>query len=101
MDGNKRTAVTAFDHFLLANGFVLGIPNSGMYEIATNTASYRERKVSHEDSFAAIVDATRDLITPINVFKRDLAGVTALGRSFRATTELRYWIRKHPLNYLV
>ena len=38
VDGNKRTAVTAFEHFLLANGFVLGIPNSIMYEIATNTA---------------------------------------------------------------
>jgi len=27
IDGNKRTAVTALDHFLLANGFVLGVPN--------------------------------------------------------------------------
>ena len=57
VDGNKRTAVTALDHFLLANGFVLGIPNSAMYELATNTASYRERKVSHEDSLVEIVDA--------------------------------------------
>jgi len=39
VDGNKRTAVTALDHFLLANGFVPGIPNSAMYELATNTAS--------------------------------------------------------------
>jgi death-on-curing family protein len=101
VDGNKRTAVTAFDHFLLANGFVLGIPNSAMYEIATSTACYRERNLSHEDSFAAIVNATSSLITPIGGFKSDLAGIAALKGSFQATMKLRSWIRKHPLNRLV
>jgi len=101
VDGNKRTAVTALDHFLLANGFMLGIPNSAMYELATNTASYRERNVSHEDSLSSIVNAITDLITPIAAFKIDLAGVTALEGSYRATMKLRSWIRKHPLNRLV
>jgi death-on-curing protein len=101
VDGNKRTAVTALDHFLLANGFVLGIPNSAMYELATQTACYRERKVSHEDSLSAIVNAIADLITPIAIFKNDLAGVNALEGSYLATMKLRSWIRKHPLNRLV
>jgi death on curing protein len=101
VDGNKRTAVTALDHFLLANGFVLGIPNSAMYELATNTACYRERNVSHEDSLVAIVSAVASLITPIATFKSDLAGIAALGGSYQATMKLRSWIRKHPLNHLV
>ena len=101
VDGNKRTAVTALDHFLLANGFVLGIPNSAMYELATNTASYRERKVSHEDSLVEIVDAIEGLITPIATFKRDLASLAALSDSYQVTMNLRAWIRKHPLNRLI
>lgn len=48
-DGNKRTAVTAFDHFLLANGFVLGVPNTDMYALATETANYRALNMSHKD----------------------------------------------------
>jgi death on curing protein len=101
VDGNKRTAVTALDHFLLANGFVLGIPNSALYELATNTASYRERNVSHADSLTAIINAIADLITPIATFKSDLARVAALEGSYKATMNLRSWIRKHPLNRLV
>src|ERR1700687_914940 len=58
VDGNKRTAVTAFDHFLLANGLVLGIPNSTMYDLATQTASYRERQLSHDDAMATVISAT-------------------------------------------
>ncbi len=100
-DGNKRTAVTALDHFLLANGFVLGIPNSVMYELATNTASYRERNLSHEASLVDIVSSVENLITPIATFKSDLAGVSALEGSYQATMKLRSWIRRHPLNYLV
>ena len=101
VDGNKRTAVTALDHFLLANGFVLGIPNSAMYEMATETACYRERNISHEDSLAAIVNAITNLTTPIATFKSDLAGIDALEGSYQATMKLRSWIRKHPLNRLV
>jgi death on curing protein len=101
VDGNKRTAVTAFDHFLLANGFVLGIPNSMMYGLATQTASYRERGLSHEDSFAMIVDATTDLIAPIERFKSELTGIPALGGSFQATMKLRSWIRRHRFNRLI
>jgi death on curing protein len=101
VDGNKRTAVTAFDHFLLANGLVLGIPDSAMYEIAKNTACYREHGQSHDESLAEIVNATADLVTPISSFKDELAGIAALEGSFQATIRLRSWIRKHPLNSLV
>lgn len=101
VDGNKRTAVTAFDHFLLANDFVLGIPNSTMYEIATNTACYRERNVSHAAALEEIENLTTTLIAPLARLKAELAGIDALEGSFESTTALRNWIRKHPLNRLV
>jgi death-on-curing protein len=101
VDGNKRTAVTALDQFLLANGYVLGLPNTNMYELATNTASYRERNVSHEDSLAEIVSAIEDWVTPISAFKSDLAGVISLEGSYIAAMKLRTWIRKHPLNKIL
>ena len=101
IDGNKRTAVTALDHFLLANGFVLGVPNSAMYELATNTASYRARNVSHEGSIVEIVDAISYLISPHADFKRELASIVGLEGSHEASMKLRSWIRKHPLNRII
>jgi prophage maintenance system killer protein len=100
-DGNKRTAVTAFDHFLLANGFVLGLPNQDMYTLATQTASYRERKLSHESSFEALGTALADFITPISTFKREVEGISGLQGSFKATMDLRIWIRRHRFNRLI
>src|ERR1700739_1476209 len=39
-DGNKRTAVIAVGHFLLANGYSMFLTQSEMYELAKATASY-------------------------------------------------------------
>ena len=101
VDGNKRTEVTAFDHFLLANGFVLSIPNSMMYDLATQTASYRERHLSHDGAMATVINETKDLIAPIASFKNDLSGISSLEGSFQATMKLRSWIRKHRDNRLI
>jgi len=101
VDGNKRTAVTAFDHFLLANGLVLGIPNSTMYDLATETASYRERQLSHADAMAAVISVTTDFVVPIASFKSDLSGIPSLAGSFQAKMKLRSWIREHRDNRLI
>jgi death-on-curing family protein len=53
-DGNKRTAVVAVQHFLIANGFLPTLSNQGFYELAKNTASYRERRVMHSDVLGEI-----------------------------------------------
>jgi death-on-curing family protein len=100
-DGNKRTAVTAFDHFLLSNGFVLGVPNTDMYGLATQTASYRAHNLSHKDSLDAIANAVEHLITPISTFKIELESIPALKGSFQATMRLRAWIRRHRFNHLI
>ncbi len=101
VDGNKRTAVTAFDHFLLANGLVLGIPNSTMYDLATQTASYRERHLSHEDAMAAVINARTNFVVPIASFKSDLSGIPSLESLFQAKMKMRLWIRKHRENQLI
>jgi death-on-curing family protein len=48
-DGNKRTAVVAVEHFLLANGFLPSLSNQEFYELAKHTASYRERGELHDE----------------------------------------------------
>jgi len=72
-----------------------------MYEIATNTACYRERNVSHAAALEEIENLTTTLIAPLARLKAELAGIDALEGSFESTTALRNWIRKHPLNRLV
>jgi len=47
-NGNKRTAVLAFDLFLVANDLFGLLSNEQMYLLAQLTASYRESGVSHE-----------------------------------------------------
>ena len=100
-DGNKRTAVTALEHFLLANGFVLGIPNSIMYNLATRTASYRERHETHERSLAYLVSSTTELIVPMAQFKADIASVPTLEGTYEAMLRLRTGIRRHRFNHLI
>jgi death-on-curing family protein len=56
-NGNKRTAVIAVDHFLLANDHCLVLPNEEMYKMAEKTASYKKRGLSQEESLAEIRDA--------------------------------------------
>ena len=100
-DGNKRTAVTALDHFLLANGFVLGVPNTDMYALATRTASYRAENLSHECSLKEIRNTIEYLVAPISTFRSEVEGVSSLGGSFQASMRLRRWIRRHRFNRLI
>lgn len=100
-DGNKRTAVTAFDHFLLANGLVLGVPNEDMYSLAKEIASYRAHHRSDEGSLESIASTVADLISPLSTFKRELEGIPALQGTFQATNNLRSWIRRHRFNRLI
>ena len=44
-NGNKRTAVLAVDQFLLANSYFLALSNEGMYELAIQASSYKEKNI--------------------------------------------------------
>jgi len=67
-DGNKRTAVIALNHFLLANDYWHYISNAGVYAIATRTASYRERGLSHSGS----LDEIKNILLPWTVPNSEL-----------------------------
>jgi len=54
-----------------------------MYDLATETASYRERQLSHADAMAAVISVTTDFVVPIASFKSDLSGIPSLAGSFK------------------
>jgi len=72
VDGNKRTAVTAVSLFLLANNVFWSVGNDVMYKLATETASYRERGLSHDVSYLVILLTLRIGITPIEKVSEEI-----------------------------
>jgi death on curing protein len=64
LNGNKRTAVIAFDIFLMANGYFLFLSDSAMYTIAQRTASYKQLGLTHDQILKEIRDVTgRNIVT--------------------------------------
>lgn len=100
-DGNKRTAVTALEHFFLANGLVLGVSNQDMYLLAIQVASYREHHQSHEGALREIASSVADFTAPFSTFKREVEGIPALKGSVKDTLNLHRWIRRHRFNRLI
>lgn len=94
-NGNKRTAVLALDCFLLANNYYLLLSNNEMYKLAKDTATYRERRISHDAIFQHIV---RRLRKGGAVPLRHLRRQPHLARFQRITMESRRRIRRHELN---
>lgn len=101
-DGNKRTAVTALHHFVIANGFFSAISNEEAYELAKRTASYRARGLTHEQALREI----RDLLGSRMILFSDLRKLgqedSATGPYFAQVhsvfTRLRQKIRRSRLN---
>lgn len=93
-NGNKRTAVLAADHFLLANSYVLAMSPARMYRLAKKAASYRQRDVSHDEMFAQIVDALDGECIPFSILRND-AGLKAF---YQDASAARRDIRQHELN---
>jgi prophage maintenance system killer protein len=92
MNANKRTAVLALDLFLWANNRILLLDDeSEMYELATNTASYRARGISHEACLAGIIHTLK--VNTVNVNK-----IRWHRRLRQSSAEMRRWVRTHNLN---
>jgi len=96
MNGNKRTAVIAIDHFLTANDHVLLLANDAMYKIAENTASYKRRGLSQEQSLNEISDALGDHVISIDVVERAVGPHEEFLKTIRDFKEVRDWIRENP-----
>jgi death-on-curing family protein len=97
-NGNKRTAVLAFDIFLAANGYFGLLGNEAMYKLAEQTASYKERGVSHADSLGEIIAAVRDWVVPLSAI-RDAAKTDAdIARLYSSVKKARGRIRRNKFN---
>jgi death-on-curing protein len=100
-DGNKRTAIIALDDFLVANGYIQDLGNAEIYDLAIQVASYKERRVSHEESLTEIRAALSGVLIPLSTLKREMGSDSQLQQMYRDCMLVRLRVRKHPLNQLV
>lgn len=68
-NGNKRTAVLSMDALLMGNGYSLALDNDRMYELAKDTASYRERGITHEDQLGRITNELDEFTVEIQALR--------------------------------
>lgn len=93
-DGNKRTAVTALHHFLLANGVLLAASQDVMYDLALETASSGENNVKPAAMLRRIVKLLRSKTVQLSVLRRLPAYASLYNEAYKA----RRAIRNNPLN---
>jgi death-on-curing protein len=94
-DGNKRTAVLAFEIFLVANGHVCLLTTMPTYQLAERTASYRERGRSHDEALREIVATIEGQVILLSELRDGNAN------SFRILTQMRTRVRRSRLNKLI
>ena len=100
-NGNKRTAVVTVDYFLSANGFMLNLSNDQMYELAKQTARYKLRGLTHDESLAEIVDAFQEFTTSFEDIKRQAARNKTVADLYWIVARMRTRIRRDPMNQLM
>jgi death-on-curing protein len=93
-NGNKRTAVIALDHFLLANGLCLALPQSDMYELARRTATCNESGPGHEAMLKEVTGTLRDHCVSLD----EIRGNPEFPNLGSLLDNMRTFIRDHPLN---
>lgn len=100
-NGNKRTAVIALDHFLIANALILTLPNDEMYLLAQKTASYRQRGVSHEDALREIVSTIIDDVVSLRELRTEIEKYPQLRKAYRSSLKMCRAVREDRLNKLI
>jgi death-on-curing protein len=100
-NGNKRTAVVSVDAFLVANGYNLALGNSAMYELATQTASYRQRQIGHEEMLQTIVEMIRRSSVTLAALHHAQKNEPKLGRLYRLNLQMRRAVREFPGNNIL
>ncbi|MFZ0635672.1 MAG: type II toxin-antitoxin system death-on-curing family toxin [Candidatus Acidiferrales bacterium] len=100
-NGNKRTAVIAFDHFLVANGCFSAVSDAEMYELAEKTASYKLRGISQDASLAEIAEATRDRIVSLESLETVKPLDPDFGRLHEKLLKIEQLVRTHPANKIM
>ena len=93
-NGNKRTAIIAMNLFLEANGWFLMLSHADMYILAKETASYRERSISHEDMYSHIFQKLKNHTISYRGLKK-MAGTAELCKDILGVRRL---VRSHLRN---
>lgn len=98
-DGNKRTAVIALDYFLLANEYFLTVERDELYQLAMETASYKERRVSHQESLERVAGTVERLAVAFAILRSQIREQDWESRSlYDCAMQVRREIRRHKLN---
>lgn len=100
-NGNKRTAVLAFDIFLFANGYFGLLSNDRMYNLAERTASYRERGLSHAESMSEILNETREFTIPLAELRLATKKDKRIADLYKHVMRVRRFVRKLDVNQLI
>jgi death-on-curing family protein len=93
-DGNKRTAVTALQLFLISNGVVLLASQAKMYNLAIDTASAGERAVPQDKLLETIEVAHSDDTITLGELHR----TKGFRELYNRASQAKRHIRTHPLN---
>jgi len=94
-DGNKRTAVLAFEMFLVANGHSRALGNTPMYHLAEQIASYRERGRSHAEALQGILNAVAGQVVSLSELRNEDYVL------YRVNMRMRSEVRRNRLNKLI
>lgn len=92
-NGNKRTAVIALDHFLMANDYLLLLENNDMYRIAEATASYKARGLSLDESLSEIHEALEESVIETEIVRASMGPAFDSQKFFNQFTRIRDFIR--------
>lgn len=93
-DGNKRTAVTSLQIFLLANGVLLLTSSQDMYNLAIRTATAGERAVPQGETLRAI----KEVLAEGTASLLEIREIGAYYELYTRAKDARRDVRNHPLN---
>jgi hypothetical protein len=104
MNGNKRTAVIATDHFLTVNDHYLLLTNDPMYKLAEKTAPYKERGLSQDQSLAEITEAVEENVIGMDIVRHVVGPQEQFLQRYQYTRRTRLpalrWLRDRAASYL-
>jgi death-on-curing family protein len=93
-DGNKRTAVTSLQLFLVANDVLLLAGQADMYNLAIGTASAGERRESPEFTLRTIKGVLNDNTATLSEIRQ----IKAYRNLYEQARSAKLSVRNHPLN---
>jgi death-on-curing protein len=100
-DGNKRTAVSTLHVFLLGNGQYFALTNTETYQLAKNTASYKQRGLNQDQSLAEIRAVLKDWILDFATLRSAAKGDPKFRQIYDIATKTRRMIRRNRMNRLI